>query len=309
MSRSGFRVYYHLYCGPSWRRVWELHRPLLEEIAGGGLLERVVICVYGHETESISGSDANLFEIRHVAGTLGRINEFHTLHQMQRDVRDQAQKFEWCAYLHSKGASSAKLQEGGAEWSLFLARALIGSLPAFARVVERGFNSAGSNLALGLFEDFGPPRLHYSGNFWCATRDLVASAPDIELGSRYASVRHNAEWWLSRADAFVPFNVFSTGIDHYAAPSGEIDWRRLESRLEALASSEAPAARSMAQIHFLRKMVQAAVGRQALRRGLSDALLQALPHHRWRRLLYVHDRLMKPLRSRKSLYFYCAESQ
>ena len=60
----------------------------------------------------------------------------------------------------------------------------MGSLPAFDRLVALGYNSVGSNLALGMFEDFGRPRLHYSGNFWCATRELVASAPQITLGTR-----------------------------------------------------------------------------------------------------------------------------
>jgi len=253
-------------------------------------------------------SPAHNLEIRQVSHTLRDVNEFHTLQQLQRDALDPAQNFNYCVYLHSKGASSPHLSAATEEWSSFLVRALIRSLPAFGRLVALGYNSLGSNLAFGIFEDFGPPRLHYSGNFWCATRELVVSAPRITLGIRYTAIRHNAEWWLERAPAFTPFNVFSTGTDHYSAPAGVVDWARLESRLGQLAALTRPARNAMEPVRFLREMIRRATGHQPVRQWLSDVLLRVLPHHRWRRLLNVHHVMMRTLGSRKSAYFYCAES-
>jgi hypothetical protein len=303
-----FRIYYHLYLGASWQQVWALHRPVLERFATSQWVDRLVVCAYGGQVADL-GIPADNVEIRPLTRTIDNINEFHTLEQMQRDASDPALSFDYCAYLHSKGSSSGSLDRCGAEWSSFLSTALIRSLPAFGRVVDMGFNSLGSNLALGVFEDFGPPRLHYSGNFWCATRELVTSAPPISLGGRYASVRHNAEWWLGQAASFTPFNVFSTGIDHYNAPPDAVDWTRLELRLGDFASSPVSARHAMDTIQFLREMIQRATGQQSLRRVLSAALLQALPHHRWRRLLNLHHVIMRVLGSRKSAYFYCPESR
>lgn len=304
-----FRIYYHLYLGASWQQVWSLHRPVLARFAASGLLERLVVCVCGGRVDDLGIVGGSTVEIRCLSDTLRNVNEFHTLQQMHREARDPAQVFDHCVYLHSKGASSRQLGQAGAEWSSFLCTALFGSLPGFDRVVGMGFNSLGSNLALGVFEDFAQPRLHYSGNFWCATRQLVASAPEIRLGMRYTAVRHNAEWWLDEAASFTPFNVFSTGIDHYAAPPGAVDWSRLELRLREFASSPASARRAMEVIGFLRRMIRGATGTQVLRHFLSDALLQSLPHHRWRRLLNVHDSMMRILGSRKSVYFYCPETR
>lgn len=305
--RAVFRIYYHLYCGASWRDVWALHRPVLEQFAASGLLEKLVVCVYG-APQDLGMSPACNLEIRQVSHTIRDVNEFHTLQQLQRDALDPAQTFSYCVYLHSKGASSPHLSEAAEEWSSFLVRALLRSLPAFGRLVALGYNSLGSNLAFGIFEDFGQPRLHYSGNFWCATRQLVVSAPQITLGIRYTAVRHNAEWWLERAPAFTPFNVFSTGTDHYSAPAGVVDWERLESRLGQLTALTRPARNAMEATSFLREMIQRATGRQPVRQWLSDALLRVLPHHRWRRLLNVHHVMMRTLGSRKSTYFYCSES-
>jgi hypothetical protein len=302
-----FRIYYHLYCGASWREVWALHQPVLEQFAASGLLEKLVICVCG-APQDLGISPAHNLEIRQLSHALRDVNEFHTLRELHRDARDAAQSFSYCVYFHSKGASSQQLSGGAVEWSSFLARALLGSLPAFEPLVALGYNSLGSNLALGIFEDFGAPRLHYSGNFWCATRELVAAAPEITLGTRYTAVRHNAEWWLERASAFTPCNVFSTGLDHYAAPAGLVDWARLESRLGQLAALTGPARHAMEAIRFQRAMMQRATGHQPLRQWLSKALLRVLPHHRWRRLLNVHHVMMRTLGSRKSTYLYCAES-
>jgi hypothetical protein len=303
-----FRIYYHLYLGASWRDVWALHRPVLEQFAASELLGKIVVCVCGGTVDDLGIATADNLEIRCLSNRIDNINEFHTLEQMHLDARDPAQAFDYCAYLHSKGSSSQRLDRAAAEWSSFLSTALIRSLPGFGRVVAMGFNCLGSNLALGVFEDFGRPRLHYSGNFWCATRELVTSAPEIRLGGRDASVRHNAEWWLDRASSFTPFNVFSTGIDHYTAPPGAIDWIRLESRLGEFSSSPGSASHAMETINFLRGMIQRATGNQFLRHSLSDALIRVLPHHRWRRLLNLHDVMMRVIGSRKSIYFYCPES-
>lgn len=309
MSQFRFRLYYHLYCGPSWRRIWAFHQPLLRKFADSGLLERAVVCVYGELDGELAASLTDAFEVRHISESIRQVNEFQTLQQMQGDVRDRNQQFECCVYLHSKGASSEQLVDATAEWSRFLATALVGALPGFGRIADRGFNCLGANLAFGLFEDFGRPRLHFSGNFWCATRELVGSAPEIELGGRHAAVRHNAEWWLSEGRPFRPFNVFSTGIDHYACKSGAIDWARLELRLRSCASGAVSADRAMAQIDFLRRMIERTLGRSGLRRLLSEFLLRTLPHHRWRRLLNVHDSAMRIVGSRKSAYFYCPETE
>lgn len=306
--RTLFRIYYHLYLGASWQQVWALHRPDLERFATSGLVGRLVVCVYGGSVADL-GIAADNIEVRCLSNAIDNINEFHTLEQMQRDAIDPALTFDYCAYLHSKGSSSRRLDRSGVEWSSFLSTTLIRSLPAFGRVVDMGFNSLGSNLALGVFEDFGQPRLHYSGNFWCATRELVTSAPAIRLGGRYASVRHNAEWWLGQAASFTPFNVFSTGIDHYNAPPDAVDWNRLALRLDDFALSCVCPRHAMDTIQFLREMVQRATGSQPLRHAFSGALLRALPHHRWRRLLNVHHVIMRALGSRKSIYFYCPESR
>ena len=302
-----FRIYYHLYRGPSWREVWARHRPVLDRFAASGLLERLVVCVCG-TPEDLGISPGRHLEIRQLSDTIRHVNEFHTLQQLHRDAQDSAQTFSHCVYLHSKGASSPQLSAATEEWSSFLVVALMGSLPAFDRLVALGYNSVGSNLALGMFEDFGQPRLHYSGNFWCATRELVASAPQIMLGTRTTAVRHSAEWWLSLAPAFTPCNVFSTGVDHYAAQAGVVDWPRLETRLAQLGAGNVPARHAMEAIGFQREMIQRAIGDQPVRQWFAAALLRALPHHRWRRLLNVHDLMMRMLGSRKSVYFYCPES-
>ncbi len=303
-----FRLYYHLYLGASWREVWALHRPALEQFATSELLSKIVVCVCGLPVDDLGINTADNLEIRWLSSTTDNINEFHTLEQMHLDARDPAQAFDYCAYLHSKGSSSQRLDRAAAEWSSFLSTALIRSLPRFDHVVALGFNCLGSNLALGVFEDFGQPRLHYSGNFWCATRELVISAPEIRLGGRDASVRHNAEWWLDRAASFVPYNVFSTGVDHYTARAGSIDWTRLESRLGGFPSTLESASHAIETITFLREMIQRATGNPFLRHSLSDALIRLLPHHRWRRLLNLHDVMMRIIGSRKSIYFYCPES-
>ena len=300
-----FRVYYHLYLGASWRDVWAIHRPVLERGARTGLIHRLIVCVCGDAPFNVDtvGMEA---EIVHLAAG-AKSNEFQTLALMRRDALDPRIEFDHCAYMHSKGSSSGRLGPAGAEWSLFLATALCRALPWFASVSESGFNAIGSNLALGIFEDFGIPRLHYSGNFWGATRALVAAAPPIELGGRHAAVRHNAEWWLGAAPVFTPFNVFSTGVDHYTEAAGCVDWDRLDAILDSKPLI-APPQRDLRRIAFMAAMLRRATGTQPVRRALSEALLGTLPYHRWPRLLNVHHLLMQGAGSRKSTYLFCPES-
>lgn len=304
-----FQVYYHLYLGPSWQTVWALHRPFLEQFAASGLMSRLVVCVGGSSEVDLGLASIRNAEIRQLSGPSRQINEFHTIAQMRSDANDATQRFEHCVYLHSKGAASGSLDRRGSEWSSFLSIALFRALPSFGRLVAAGFTSTGSNLALGIFEDFGPPRLHYSGNFWCATRSVVASAPEIMLGQRHASVRHNAEWWIGQSAFFIPFNAFSTGIDHYTAAVPAVDWPRLERRLDELGSGSESPEHSMQSIAFLGEMLHRAVGSSPARHAFSDALLGVLPHHRWPRLLNVHNLAMGLLGSRKSVYVYCPETR
>lgn len=321
---SMLRIYYHLYAGPSWRQVWDLHRPLLQHLCNSHSNVQVVVCVAGGPLRSAAlwDGDVGQFELRllRAGAVAGAVNEFHTLQQLQRDARDANQHFDHCAYMHSKGSSSSRLSAGGAAWSAFLATSLLGALPHFARVVDSGFSALGSNLAWGIFEDFGPPRLHYSGNFWCSTRTAAMTARDIRLGGREAAVRHGAEWWLSTSDGFEPFNLFSTGVDHYRSPPECIDWTALQGRTAALAAGAGSGSGSdplhatprlqqvQARHAFIATMLRQATGAAPLRAAFSDALLAWLPHHRVPRLLSAHDALMKRLGSRKSSYFYCPES-
>lgn len=303
------RIYYHLYLGASWPTVWAIHQPLLEEFASSGFLEKLVVCVCGTLDRPLAVGSIQQTEIRLVSKALAQANEFHTLLQLHRDANDSAGAFQYCGYLHSKGSSSPMLDAAGREWSTFLATALLRSLKHMPSLANRGFNSLGSNLALGIFHDFEPPRLHYSGNFWCAVRSVVASAKSIELGSRYTSVRHNAECWLTTADSLTPFNVFSTGVDHYTSVPGTIDWERLHSQLSADVGHGQSAESCAAKIDFLRGMIERSTGTSALRRHVSNCLLRVLPYHRWPKWLSVHDLAMRLLGSRKSVYFYCPESR
>jgi len=85
-----FRIYYHLYLGPSWQDVWALHRPLLERIAASGLVSRLVICVYGASGGDLGMAAAGNVEIRCIFNSIDKVNEFHTLQQLQRDAGDPA---------------------------------------------------------------------------------------------------------------------------------------------------------------------------------------------------------------------------
>jgi hypothetical protein len=304
-----FRIYYHLYLGPSWPAIWAIHRPLLEEFASSGLLEKLVICVCGALDQPLALGSIQQAEIRPVSAVLAQTNEFHTLSQLHRDANDSAGTFQYCGYLHSKGSSSPVLSAAGREWSTFLATALLQSLKHLPALAGRGFNCLGSNLALGVFHDFEPPQLHYSGNFWCAKRSVVASARPIELGSRHAAIRHNAECWLATAAALTPFNVISTGVDHYASATGTMDWERIRSHLSAVDFCGQSAESCVTKIDFLRRMIERSTGKAAVRRLASNCLLKVLPYHRWLRWLSVHDLAMRALGSRKSVYFYCPESR
>ena len=72
-----FRIYYHLYRGPSWREVWARHRPVLDRFAASGLLERLVVCVCG-TPEDLGISPARHLEVRQVSDTIRNVNEFHS---------------------------------------------------------------------------------------------------------------------------------------------------------------------------------------------------------------------------------------
>lgn len=315
------RLYYHLYLGRSWQTVWNLHRPLLQDLCVADPTCKIIVCIVGKEAASpeLSEGSPAQFEFRVLPSESGLINEFQTLRELRHDARHLTEDFDYCAYMHSKGSSS-QLTPAGIAWSTFLATALTRALPHFPRVAEMGFSALGSNLAWGIFEDFGAPRLHYSGNFWCSTRSGVTSTHDIKLGNRYAAIRHNAEWWLSTSSAFAPFNLFSTGVDHYRSSPDCIDWPTLQKRIDSLQSwsttsipldfihSEPNPKRAHMQNEFVATMLRHASGEAPGRQTLSEALLRLLPYHRAPRLLNVHDALMKRMGSRKSTYFYCPES-
>ncbi len=300
-----FRLYYHLYFGPSWRTVWQVHRQAIEQFALSGLLDRLVVCCAGPVGPEF-GIDVPV-EIRELSPSLIGVNEFHTLKEMHQDANHPGQQSPYFIYMHSKGSSAQSLDESGSEWSAFLCQSLLRSAPHFEHFVCKDYNCLGSNLALGIFEDFGPPRLHYSGNFWCATKAVVAAAPDIDLGSRASSIRHSAEWWLGLAPTFRPFNVFATGVNHYQPSGGKIDWERLSRNIAQLDRVNPSMSLSLLKIEFLRRMLMRATGNPRTRRMISRLVLASLPYHRWRKLFYAHDILMRYLGSRKSTYLYCAE--
>lgn len=304
-----FRIYYHLYLGPSWREIWALHLPILKDALATDLVDKLIICVCGELPGDLGITDSSKTTIREVSASIERVNEFHTLNQLRADACSPAIGFDYCVYLHSKGSSSRHLQDSDAAWSRFLALSLLRSLPIFVRVLGQGFNCGGSNLALGIFEDFGPPRLHFSGNFWCATRSLIASTPHVELGSRYASIRHNAEWWLDCSKSLVPYNVFSTGVNHYGPPSNSINWDDLERCLKASSPGGASVYHYMNTIAFLREMMRLTIGEQAIMRFISECAMRTIPYRRWPRLLTLKYMIMKVLGSRKSIFYYCAETR
>jgi hypothetical protein len=308
MTQGRLRLYYHLFNGPSWRAVWDLHGPRLDDLLKTSAVERAVVCCHGfREVPDLSPSRPGL-EVRTIDGGRRTANEFGTLAQLRRDALQDDAAYDAVAYLHSKGASAPTLSSQAASWTDWLAESLAGLVRSFDRIGNAGFEIAGSNLAWGVFEAFEAPRLHYSGNLWCASRDVVRRAAPIDLDARGASVRHAAEWWVGTGRPRGWFNLFSSGLDHYDATGALVDRGRLRERLAALELGMPPVARSDAQQAFVRRQFLDAVGEAPVRRAVSRTLLAALPYGRWRRAYSLHDVVTRRMGSRKSAYVLCGES-
>lgn len=309
MTSASLRLYYHLYNGPAWRPVWALHRPALQRLLVSGIVERLVVCCYGFSAWPAEVDDGlEPIEVRASSRPLARVNEFDTLAQLRRDCCESSNPFEHVGYLHGKGGSAPALTPQARSWTEWLARALLVLCERFGALARGGFDAAGSNLAWGAFDHFEPPRLHYSGNFWCATRETILATRPIDLAARESSVRHGAEWWLGTAADRSFFNLFCSGLDHYRPEGGWIDHERLGARLATLAGAVPCVGRARAQAEFVRREMLAALPSAPARRLLSKALLAALPYARAPRLYSAHDRAMRMLGSRKSTYFYCGET-
>ncbi len=309
MLSRRIRIYYHLFNGPSWQPVWAMHRPRLQTLIEHDAVDRLVVCAFGFDAKPELG-----LQVRHgVDLRLSRrlptlVNEFDTLAELRRDACGPDPAFAHVAYLHSKGASAPRLTLQASSWTDWLSDAHAGLVTRFDGLARAGFGAAGANLAWGVFDHFEPPRLHYSGNFWCATREQVRAAPSINPDQRQSSIRHNAEWWLSAGSKLPHFNLFCSGLDHYAPEGVEIDRLRLAARLSALDGALDVVGRAMAQQDFVCRQLRSAIGAAPWRRCLAIMSLAALPYGRWPRLFLAHDRAMRLLGSRKSTYFYCPET-
>lgn len=298
-----FRIYYHLYQGPSWEKIWAEHFEIIKEFYKTGLLEGLI--VYGYPGIGLKDKVRELDWVVVKENSGKSINEFDTLVNLQKDLKDDS--FKYFVYMHSKGSSYKDLDQKSAEWSKLLAKLLINNLGIFPSIETRGFNALGSNGAYGVFDDFGDPIFHFSGNFWCTTKEVIAKTKKIIVGTKYSKVRHNAEAWLGSQTNIAPFNIESTGIDHYSGRFpmvNELYKFKVDDRFLLMNYSDYEV-----QLRFTREMMTKILDHKKINKKIIKTILDFVPNYKYGLLYRVISKICRTLGSKKLSYLYCPKTK
>lgn len=197
---------------------------------------------YGGRVRLINFSpDANRGE----APTLDLIRLFASFHGKARIL-----------YLHTKGASHPQPTLQVADWRGLMVHFLV-ERHAEALAALDDADVAGCNLR-------DSPHRHFSGNFWWARADYLASLTPVPAGDR-----HEAEWWVLGGRGARAANLHESGVDHFRQYYGRAAYAGV-----AKAARPAPVRRAEAE-HPSLCLVMIARNEAHI---IAEALASALPH-------------------------------
>ena len=210
-------VLYHLYCRGFWKEVFERHLALYRRLAPQLSLQ---VVAYGAEAEvakwllSLQTSDLTIL----LETGLG--NEGRTLRHLQQ-IAEVSHPDRLLGYAHAKGSSYHPEDRPSIHRlsdSLF-AQLLRSVSQSEALASEHCFNAFGANAALGIFEKYGLPSFHYSGNFWLAQARYLRSCRSLSEQDIFChGRRHSAEAWIGTGKDLRPFNHAACFVDGYHYP-------------------------------------------------------------------------------------------
>lgn len=210
-------ILYHLYCRGFWKEVFKRHLSIYDQLVSPPALR---IIAYGADTDAATwllGLQTAQLTVELEAG-LG--NEGRTLRRLQQIARSSPPE-RLLGYAHAKGSSyHPQARPSIHQLSDSLLTQLLVSVPqSEVLAAERSFNTFGANAALGIFEKYGLPSFHYSGNFWLARAQYLQSCRS--LSDRDVSCygrRHSAEAWIGTGHNLRPFNQAACFLDGYHYP-------------------------------------------------------------------------------------------
>ena len=111
-------------------------------------------------------------------------------------------------YLHTKGISYSKgtnIYNNVNDWIQYMLYYLVQNYKTCVKMLKE-YDTVGVNY-------LSSPNHHWSGNYWWATSEHIASL-DVD----FLTKKHDAEWWCLSKENIKLFELHNSKIDHYREP-------------------------------------------------------------------------------------------
>ena len=105
-------------------------------------------------------------------------------------------------YLHSKGVSYYPIPQGINDWRNYMIHFLVDRHKQCLELLTE-YDTVGCDYS-------NSPKEHYSGNFWWARGEYIATLNEITSDDR-----HDCEWWILGNQKVNKYAIFNSHTDHY----------------------------------------------------------------------------------------------